>query len=118
MAKKKNIAPNALGLTLSHLDGTTVIDMNQTVASLEAILGYFDLAAQEEAIVMSPLADQDLQTFLQSVGRIREALRAMTSVNLKAGDRVVQQLVCYSCNVATSGSSDGENVLTFVVSAR
>ncbi|KAF9388708.1 exocyst complex component exo70 [Podila verticillata] len=67
-------------------------NMNQTVASLEAILGYFDLAAQEEAIVMSPLADQDLQTFLQSVGRIREALRAMTSVNLKAGDRVVQQL--------------------------
>ncbi|KAF9317441.1 exocyst complex component exo70 [Podila horticola] len=67
-------------------------NMNQTVASLEAILGYFDLAAQEEAIVMSPLADQDLQIFLQSVSRIREALRAMTSVNLKAGDRVVQQL--------------------------
>ncbi|KAF9303141.1 exocyst complex component exo70 [Mortierella antarctica] len=67
-------------------------NMNQTVASLEAILGYFDLAAQEEAVVMSPLADQDLQIFLQSVGRIREALRAMTSVNLKAGDRVVQQL--------------------------
>ncbi|KAG0344492.1 exocyst complex component exo70 [Podila humilis] len=67
-------------------------NMNQTVAALEAILGYFDLAAQEESIVMTPLAEQDLQTFLQSVGRIREALRAMTSVKLKAGERVVQQL--------------------------
>ncbi|KAF9402602.1 exocyst complex component exo70, partial [Podila epigama] len=67
-------------------------NMNQTVAALEAILGYFDLAAREEAIVMTPLAEQDLQTFMQSVTRIREALRALSSVNLKASDRVAQQL--------------------------
>ncbi|KAG0098021.1 exocyst complex component exo70 [Podila epicladia] len=77
---------------VTSLDKTNTVSSKMTVASLEAILGYFDLAAQEEAVVMSPLADQDLQIFLQSVGRIREALRAMTSVNLKAGDRVVQQL--------------------------
>lgn len=70
-----------------------VVDMNQTVAALEAILSYFDLASREEAIVTRPLSDQDLQSYLQSIGRIRESLRAMSSVNLKAGDRVVQQLV-------------------------
>ena len=69
------------------------VDMNQTVAALEAILSYFDLASREEAIVTRPLSDQDLQSYLQSIGRIRESLRAMSSVNLKAGDRVVQQLV-------------------------
>ncbi|KAF9906285.1 exocyst complex component exo70 [Linnemannia zychae] len=67
-------------------------NMNQTVAALEAILSYFDLASREEAIVTRPLGDQDLQSYLQSIGRIRESLRAMSSVNLKAGDRVVQQL--------------------------
>ncbi|KAF9195031.1 exocyst complex component exo70 [Haplosporangium sp. Z 767] len=67
-------------------------NMNQTVAALEAILSYFDLAAQEEAIVSRPLADQDLNSYLQSIGRIRESLRAMSSINLKAGDRVMQQL--------------------------
>lgn len=71
--------------------------MNQTVAALEAILSYFDLASKEEAIVASPLTVQELQPYLQSIGRIRESLRAMSSINLKAGDRVVQQLVCYSC---------------------
>ncbi|KAG0280871.1 exocyst complex component exo70 [Linnemannia exigua] len=67
-------------------------NMNQTVAALEAILSYFDLASREEAIVTRPLGDQDLPSYLQSIGRIRESLRAMSSVNLKAGDRVVQQL--------------------------
>ncbi|KAF9151438.1 exocyst complex component exo70 [Linnemannia schmuckeri] len=67
-------------------------NMNQTVAALEAILSYFDLASREEAIVTRPLSDQDLQSYFQSIGRIRESLRAMNSVNLKAGDRVVQQL--------------------------
>ncbi|KAF9083262.1 exocyst complex component exo70 [Mortierella sp. AD031] len=74
--------------TLTRLAG----NMNQTVAALEAILSYFDLAAREEAIVTRPLSDHDLQSYLQSIGRIRESLRAMSSVNLKAGDRVVQQL--------------------------
>ncbi|OAQ24857.1 Exo70 exocyst complex subunit [Linnemannia elongata AG-77] len=74
--------------TLTRLAG----NMNQTVAALEAILSYFDLASREEAIVTRPLSDQDLQSYLQSIGRIREALRAMSSVKLKAGDRVVQQL--------------------------
>ncbi|KAF9279425.1 exocyst complex component exo70 [Mortierella alpina] len=67
-------------------------NMNQTVAALEAILSYFDLASKEEAIVASPLTVQELQPYLQSIGRIRESLRAMSSINLKAGDRVVQQL--------------------------
>lgn len=67
--------------------------MNQTVAALEAILSYFDLAAQEEAIVSRPLGSQDLQSYLQSIGRIRDYLRAMSSIKLKAGDGVVQQLV-------------------------
>ncbi|KAF9433811.1 exocyst complex component exo70 [Entomortierella beljakovae] len=66
--------------------------MNQTVAALEAILSYFDQAAQEEAIISRPFIDSELQTYLQSIGRIRGYLRAMTSVKLKAGDRVVQQL--------------------------
>ncbi|KAF9897208.1 exocyst complex component exo70 [Lobosporangium transversale] len=66
--------------------------MNQTVAALEAILSYFDLAAQEEAIVARPLAERDLQSYLQSIARIREYLRAMSSIKLKAGERVVQQL--------------------------
>ncbi|KAF9927380.1 exocyst complex component exo70 [Linnemannia zychae] len=67
-------------------------NMNQTVEALEAILSYFDLASREEAVVSRPLGDQDLQAYLQSIGRIREALRALSCVNLKAGDRVVQQL--------------------------
>ncbi|KAF9357832.1 exocyst complex component exo70 [Mortierella sp. AD094] len=67
-------------------------NMNQTVSALEAILSYFDQAAQEEAIVSRPLSDHDLQSYLQSIGRIREYLRAMSSVKLKAGDRVVEQL--------------------------
>ncbi|KAF9200335.1 exocyst complex component exo70 [Haplosporangium sp. Z 27] len=67
-------------------------NMNQTVSALEAILSYFDQAAQEEAIVSRPLSDQDLQSYIQSIGRIREYLRAMSSVKLKAGDRVVEQL--------------------------
>jgi len=67
--------------------------MNQTVAALESILTYFDLASQEEAIVSKSLSEQNLQAYLQSIGRIRESLRAMGSVKLKAGDRVVQQLV-------------------------
>ncbi|KAF8937866.1 Cullin repeat-like-containing domain protein [Dissophora ornata] len=74
--------------TLTRLAG----NMNQTVAALEAILSYFDLAAQEEAIVARPLKEQDLQPYLQSIARIREYLRAMSSVKLKAGDRVAQQL--------------------------
>ncbi|KAF9998557.1 exocyst complex component exo70 [Entomortierella chlamydospora] len=67
-------------------------NMDQTVSALEAILSYFDQAAQEEAIVSRPLSDHDLQSYLQSIGRIREYLRAMSSVKLKAGDRVVEQL--------------------------
>ncbi|KAF9580543.1 exocyst complex component exo70, partial [Lunasporangiospora selenospora] len=67
-------------------------NMNQTVAALESILSYFDLAAREETIIMRPLTEQDLQIYLQSIGRIREALKAMNSVNLKAGERAVQQL--------------------------
>ncbi|KAI1316867.1 exocyst complex component exo70 [Mortierella claussenii] len=67
-------------------------NMNQTVAALEAILSYFDLAAQEEAIVARPLSTQDLSAYLQSIARIQEYLRTMSSVKLKAGDRVVQQL--------------------------
>ncbi|KAF9939039.1 exocyst complex component exo70 [Mortierella alpina] len=67
-------------------------NMNQTVAALEAILSYFDLASKEEAIVASPLTVQELPQYQQSIGRIRESLRAMSSINLKAGDRVVQQL--------------------------
>ncbi|KAG0198146.1 exocyst complex component exo70 [Mortierella sp. GBA30] len=67
-------------------------NMNNTVAALEAILSYFDLASREEAIVTRPLTVQELQPYLQSIGRIRESLRAMSSINLKAGDRVVQQL--------------------------
>ncbi|KAF9921740.1 exocyst complex component exo70, partial [Modicella reniformis] len=74
--------------TLTRLAG----NMDQTVAALEAILSYFDLATQEEAIVSRPLADQDLQSYIQSISRIRDYLRAMSSIKLKAGDRVVQQL--------------------------
>ncbi|KAG0235112.1 exocyst complex component exo70 [Mortierella sp. GBA43] len=74
--------------TLTRLAG----NMNQTVAALEAILSYFDLAAKEEAIVSRQLATQDLQAYLQSMGRIREYLRAMSSIKLKAGEGVVQQL--------------------------
>ncbi|KAF9112438.1 exocyst complex component exo70 [Mortierella sp. AM989] len=66
--------------------------MNQTVSALEAILSYFDQAAQEEAIVARPLSDHDLQNYIQSTKRIREYLRAMSSVKLKACDRVVDQL--------------------------
>lgn len=75
------------------------IDMNQTVAALEAILSYFDQAAQEESIVSRPFSDNDLQPYFQSIGRIREYLRAMSSVKLKAGDRVVQQLVRPESNI-------------------
>ncbi|KAG0291132.1 exocyst complex component exo70 [Dissophora globulifera] len=66
--------------------------MDSTVAALEAILSYFDLAAQEEAIVARPLSEHDLQSYLQSIARIREYLRTMSSIKLKAGERVVQQL--------------------------
>ncbi|KAG0368817.1 Cullin repeat-like-containing domain protein [Gamsiella multidivaricata] len=74
-------------------------NMDQTVAALEAILSYFDLAAQEEAIVVRPLTEHDLHSYLQSIGRIREYLRTMSLVKLKAGERVVQQLK-RSLNVA------------------
>ncbi|KAG0221911.1 exocyst complex component exo70 [Actinomortierella wolfii] len=70
----------------------TASNMNQVVASLETILKYFDLAAQEEAVVMRPLRDQDLSAYLASISRIREALRTMGNINLRASDKVVQQL--------------------------
>ncbi|KAF9355141.1 exocyst complex component exo70 [Mortierella sp. NVP85] len=94
--------------TLTRLAG----NMNQTVAALEAILSYFELAAQEDAIVTKRLADQDLQSYLQSIARIREYLRAMSSIKLKASERVVQQLK-KSLKVA-AGQLDGrfKQVLT------
>ncbi|KAG0256246.1 exocyst complex component exo70 [Actinomortierella ambigua] len=70
----------------------TAGNMNQTVAALETILKYFDLAAQEEAIVMRPIKDQDLATYIGSITRIRDALKTMGSINLRASDKVVQQL--------------------------
>lgn len=71
-------------------------EVENSLLGIKDVIKYFDLAAREEQYILKGPQEDDIGPYLQSIGRVREAIQYLHSTGMQSGERALVQLVSHS----------------------